>query len=79
MKLTIKLDLYLEITVPEKSDRSLFSAIVVDHQVGLEDFIAKKLNSFMVKELPDKLENQLEKAGMNTFQFISKRQLLAGK
>jgi hypothetical protein len=79
MKLTIKLDLYMEITVPEKSDRSLFSAIVSDNQVGLEDFLAKKLNSFIVKEIPPSLENQLSKAGVKDYSFISKRQLLAGK
>lgn len=79
MKLTVKLDLYLEITVPEKSDRSKFTAIITDHQVGLEDFLAKKLNSSFVKELPTSIENSLEKAGAKSFSFISKRQLLAGK
>jgi len=79
MKLSIKLDLYLELTVPEDSDRAKFSAIVRDNQVMIEDFIASKLKGFSVGLVSENASKSLAKAGATASQILSKRQLLAVK
>jgi len=79
MKLSIKLDLYLEIGIPEDSDRSKFSAIVRDNQLMIEDYISTKLKDFRVSAVSKVAGESLAKAGATSCQILSKRQLLAVK
>ena len=79
MKLSIKLDLYLEIGIPEDSDRSKFSAIVRDNQLMIEDYISTKLKDLRVSAVTKVAPESLAKAGATSCQILSKRQLLAVK
>lgn len=79
MKLSIKLDLYLELTVPEDSDRAKFSAIIRDNQLQIEDYLSKELKSFRVSAVSKSVQDSLVKAGATASRILSKRQLLAVK